>query len=219
MTLIAPGKRRPGEPRCDILDLLGEIVTVRPIDCFVVFWRPGLLLVFWRQGLQAQSPDPRGPSWGLCRGQHHSSVHRLQHVQPGVPDLFGPQEKGGIGNNGPAIVGDNVRIGNSAARTMRPGRSSSGPLFLPELSAEASATPGIGPHAGFSADGAYFFTAAAPAHVLTNISPYIGRTPSTYTIHFGFRGDAQGAHADDEPFVTISGTIALFDDRDRSGEF
>ena len=132
-------------------------------------------------------------------------------------DLFGPQEKGGIGNNGPAIVGDNVRIGTGAA-DYAARAIIFGPTFLPELSAEASATPGIGPHAGFSADGAYFFTAAASAHA-DQYFTYIGRTPSTYTIHFGFRGDAQGAHADDEPFVTISGTIALFDDRDRSGEF
>ena len=132
-------------------------------------------------------------------------------------DLFGPQEKGGIGNNGPAIVGDAVRIGTGAA-DYEARAIIFGPTFLPELTAEASATPGIGPHAGFSADGAYFFTAAASAHA-DQYFTYIGRTPSTYTISFSFRGDALGAHAEDDPFVTVSGTIALFDDRDRSGEF
>src|ERR1700733_15215051 len=93
-----------------------------------------------------------------------------------------------------------------------------GPTFLPELTAEASATPGIGPHAGFSADGAYFFTAAASAHA-DQYFTYIGQTPSTYTISYAFRGDALRAHAEDAPLVTVSGTISLFDDRDRSGEF
>jgi hypothetical protein len=78
-------------------------------------------------------------------------------------DLFGPQDKGGIGNNGPVIVGDSVRIGTGAA-DYEARAIIFGPTFLPELTAEASATPGIGPHAGFSADGAYFFTAAASAH-------------------------------------------------------
>jgi PEP-CTERM motif len=132
-------------------------------------------------------------------------------------DLFGPQDKGGIGNNGPVIVGDAVRIGTGAA-DYEARAIIFGPTFLPELTAEASATPGIGPHAGFSADGAYFFTAAASAHA-DQYFTYIGRTPSTYTIGFSFRGDALGAHAEDDPFVTVSGTIALFDDRDRSGEF
>jgi hypothetical protein len=132
-------------------------------------------------------------------------------------DLFGPQEKGGIGNNGPAIVGDSVRIGTGAA-DYEARAIIFGPTFLPELTAEASATPGIGPHAGFSADGAYFFTAAASAHA-DQYFTYIGTTPSTYTISFSFSGDALGAHAEDDPFVTVSGTIALFDDRDRSGEF
>ena len=132
-------------------------------------------------------------------------------------DLFGPQDKGGIGNNGPVIVGDAVRIGTGAA-DYEARAIIFGPTFLPELTAEASATPGIGPHAGFSADGAYFFTAAASAHA-DQYFTYIGRTPSTYTISFSFRGDALGAHAEDDPFVTVSGTIALFDDRDRSGEF
>jgi PEP-CTERM motif len=132
-------------------------------------------------------------------------------------DVLSNQERGGLGNNGPAIVGDSVGIGTASA-DYEARAIIFGPTFLPELTAEASALPGIGPHAGFSADGAYFFTAASTAHA-DQYFTYIGRTPATYTISFSFRGDALGAHAEDDPFVTVSGTIALFDDRDRNGEF
>ena len=132
-------------------------------------------------------------------------------------DRLVPQEAGGLRNNGPAIVGDGVRIGTATA-DYEARAIIFGPTFLPELAAEASSNPGIGTHEGFEGEGAYFFTAVATAHA-DQYFTYIGRTPSTYTISFDFRGDALGAHAEDEPFVTVSGTIALFDDRDRNGEF
>lgn len=132
-------------------------------------------------------------------------------------DVLSNQKKGGLGNNGPAIVGDGVSIGTASA-DYGARAIIFGPTFLPELTAEASATPGIGPHAGFSADGAYFFTAASTAHA-DQYFTYIGRTPATYTIGYSFKGDAKAADPNDEIFVTISGDIALFDDRNRSGEF
>lgn len=132
-------------------------------------------------------------------------------------DVLSNQTAGGIGNNGPAIVGDTEARGTGtadyAARAII-----FGPTFLPELRADARATPGIGPHAGFSGNGAYFFTATATAHA-DQYFTYIGLTPAKYTIHFSFTGDAEGAQSADDPFVTISGDIALFDDRNRSGEF
>lgn len=132
-------------------------------------------------------------------------------------DVLSTQTAGGIGNNGPAIVGDTEAAGTGTA-DYGARAIIFGPTFLPELRAEASATPGIGPHAGFSGNGAYFFTATSTAHA-DQYFTYIGRSPATYTIGFSFKGDAEGANLNDEPFVTISGDIALFDDRNRSGEF
>jgi len=134
-----------------------------------------------------------------------------------VADRLSEQAAGGIGNNGPAIVGDTEARGTGTA-DYGARAIIFGPTFLPELSAEASAFPGVGPHSGFSGDGAYFFTAAASAHA-DQYFTYIGKTPSTYTISFSFKGDVLAAQARDDPFVTVSGTIALFDDRGRNGEF
>ena len=92
----------------------------------------------------------------------------------------------------------------------------SGPFSLPELSAEASAFPGVGPHTGFSGDGVYFFTSAASAKA-DQYFTYIGLTPATYTISYSFKGQALGANPEDDPFVTVSGELAIFDDGDKLG--
>jgi PEP-CTERM motif len=132
-------------------------------------------------------------------------------------DVLSRQDAGGVGNNGPAIVGDAEARGTGkadyGARAIIVG-----PFFLPELGAEASAFPGVGPHAGFSGDGAYFFTSGASAHA-NQYFTYIGQTPETYTIAYSIRGQATSAIPEDEFFITLSATIALFDDRNRSVEF
>jgi hypothetical protein len=134
-----------------------------------------------------------------------------------VSDLLDEQHTGGLGNNGPAIVGDAEARGTGTsdygARAII-----FGPTFLPELRAEASATPGVGPHSGFSGNGAYFFTAAGTANA-DQYFTYIGLAPATYTISYSVKGQALGAFPEDDLFVTVSDEIALFDDRDRSGEF
>jgi hypothetical protein len=131
--------------------------------------------------------------------------------------VLSTQNAGAIGNNGPAIVGDTEARGTGTA-DYGARAIISGPFSLPELRAEASATPGIGPHSGFSGNGVYFFTAATTASA-DQYFTYIGRTPATYTISYSVKGQALGALPEDDLFVTVSDEIALFDDRDRSGEF
>jgi hypothetical protein len=132
-----------------------------------------------------------------------------------VADLLDEQEAGSFGNNGPAIV-DGAGAGGTGTADYDARAIIFGPTFLPELRAEASANPGVGPHAGFSGNGAYFFTAAASAKA-DQYFTYIGLTPATYTISYSFAGQALGAHPEDDPFVTVSGGLALFDDGDKLG--
>lgn len=130
-------------------------------------------------------------------------------------DVLDDQHKGGFFDFGPAIV-SGFGVGGTGRATFDARAIIFGPTFLPQLSADAGSTPGVGPHSGFSGDGAYFFTATASAKGVQYFT-YIGRTPAIYTIGFVFRGEAVGAHAEDDPFVSISGGIGLFDDGDKLG--
>ena len=134
-----------------------------------------------------------------------------------VSDLLDVQQTGGLGNTGPAIVGDTEAQGTGTA-DYGARAIIVGPFSLPELKAEASAFPGVGPHSGFSGDGAYFFTSAASVRA-DQYYTYIGRTPTTYTISYSLKGDARSAIPEDDFLVTVTGGLTIRDDRDRSAEF
>jgi hypothetical protein len=132
-----------------------------------------------------------------------------------VSELLEQQEAGGFGNNGPAIVGDSEARGTGTAMY---GAQAviTGTDLVPELKAIATATPGVGPHTGFNGDGAYFFTSSSTARVDQYYS-YHGLTPETYTISYVIEGRTHDALPVDDPFVTVTGGLAVFDDGDKLG--
>jgi hypothetical protein len=125
------------------------------------------------------------------------------------------QHAGGFGNNGPAIVGGFDQRGTGTA-SYDARAIILGPNVLPELKADASAAPGIGTHPGFSGTGAYFFTSSADTNARQYYT-YHGLTPETYTISYVLKGQALGATPEDEPLITVSGGVTLFDDGDKLG--
>jgi hypothetical protein len=132
-----------------------------------------------------------------------------------VADLLSQEEAGGFGDAGPAIVGDSVARGTGTA-TYAARAALLGADLLPELSAIATATPGVGPHPGFSEDGAYFFTSSTTAHV-DQYYTYDGSAPETYTVSYVINGSISDALPQDDPFVTVSGGLTIFDDGDKLG--
>jgi hypothetical protein len=102
---------------------------------------------------------------------------------------------------------------SASARTL-------GPTAVPELKADARATPGIGPHPGFSQDGVYDINALAVATGRQYYS-YTGSTTQTYTMSYSLSGFASSTLPSptpaDESLISIAAVISLFDDGDKLG--
>jgi hypothetical protein len=143
------------------------------------------------------------------------SLFRICSTCPTPSEVDDQRTAGGFGSNGPAIAsGFDTR---GTANASYDGRALIvGGSLLPELHAAASAVPGIGSHVGFSAPGAYLLSSSASTRAVQYFS-YRGAVPETYRISYVIRGGAFGASADDEPLVTVSGGLALFDDGDKLG--
>ena len=134
----------------------------------------------------------------------------------GGPDR---QSQSALGSPGPAIVGSLVVLGS--------GRSSddaraliTGPLAVPDLADKASVELGVGAHAGFPSDGAYFFAADGLACGRQYFT-YTGPAAQLYTMCCALSGFAASA-ADirepaDQALIQVSGGLSLFDDVDKLG--
>ena len=77
-----------------------------------------------------------------------------------------------------------------------------GPLAVPDLAAKANAEPGVGTHAGFSGEGAYFFAANASA-TGSQYFTCTGPAAQLYTMRYTLSGFA--ASAIDNPPTGRSG--------------
>jgi hypothetical protein len=91
---------------------------------------------------------------------------------------------------------------------------------LPELRADARATPGIGEHEGFSELGFYDFNAVAVSRAVQYFT-YTGTVPESYTMTYtlsGFAGSTLPAPTPtDEGLISVGAVVALFDDGDKLG--
>ena len=95
-----------------------------------------------------------------------------------------------------------------------------GPLAVPDLAAKASAEPGVGTHAGFSGEGAYFFAANASA-TGSQYFTCTGPAAQLYTMRYTLSGFAASAMDNPQPadqaLIQVSGGLSLFDDGDKLG--
>ena len=129
------------------------------------------------------------------------------------------QSQSAPGSHGPAIVGSLVVL-NSGRSSDDARASTTGPLAVPDITAKGSAEPGVGAHAGFPSDGAYFFAADGLACGRQYFT-YTGPAAQLYTMCCALSGFAASA-ADirqpaDQALIQVSGGLSLFDDVDKLG--
>ena len=165
-------------------------------------------------GARAQTP---GDQAGVFANGSVRYLFRICSTCPQPTGVLDFQSSGGLGSSGPAVVaglgarGDGEGSFVARARTL-------GPQAVPELRADARATPGIGLHEGFSEAGVYDFNAVAIATGRQYYS-YTGRTTQTYTMGYSLSGFASSTlpnpTPEDESLIGIAAVISLFDDGDK----
>jgi hypothetical protein len=173
-----------------------------------------LLSFFLASGSGVQAATP-GDQAGVFADGGVRSLFEICNTCPTPSKVEDQQNVGRFGSNGPAIVGGFAREGTGTADY-----GARAIIFrdsaLPQLSAEASTVPGLGTNPCCSGTGAYLFSSAANAKA-NQYYTYHGLVPDTFSISYVIKGDAQGATADDNPLITVSGGMALFDDGDKLG--
>jgi len=129
------------------------------------------------------------------------------------------QSDGAFGSLGPAIAEGFGAAGEGDASFAARARLL-GPEGLPELRADARATPGIGPHPGFSELGFYDFNAVAQSRAVQYYT-YTGTVPQTYTMTYTLSGSAESTlpapTPEDESLISVGAVVTLFDDGDKLG--
>jgi hypothetical protein len=127
-------------------------------------------------------------------------------------DVLFQDAAGGVGSTGPADLNGFTARGTGNASVSAHGLLL-GANVLPELGAVARAVPGIGPHPGFSADGAYLFAVTASA-LGRQYFTYTGTGADHYEITYTLSGSA--LNFENPPtelgngLIWVSGGVTLF---------
>lgn len=164
----------------------------------------------------AQTP---GDQAGVFANGSVSYLFRICSTCPQPTGVLDSQSAGGFGSTGPAVV-DGLGVRGTAVGSFSARARTLGPTAVPELKADARATPGVGPHPGFSEDGVYDLNALAIA-TGRQYYTYTGSTTQTFTMSYSLSGFASSTLPNptpaDESLIGIAAVISLFDDGDKLG--
>lgn len=146
-------------------------------------------------------------------------LFRVCSTCPSPTGVLDSQSSGALGSSGPAVVAG-LGAGGTGQGSFAARSRLIGPQAVPELRADARATPGVGPHEGFSEDGIYDFNAVAIA-TARQYYRYTGNTTQTFTMSYSLTGFADSAVPNPTPqdnsLVGVGAVISLFDDGDKLG--
>ena len=169
-------------------------------------------------GAASQAATP-GDQAGVFTSGSVRYLFRICSTCPQPTGVLDSQSDGAFGSLGPAIVSGFGARGEGEASFAGRARIL-GTEGLPELRADARATPGIGEHEGFSEPGFYDFNALAASRAAQYFT-YTGDTPQTYTMTYtlsGFAGSTLASPTiDDEALISVGAVVTLFDDGDKLG--
>lgn len=169
-------------------------------------------------GSPARAATP-GDQAGVFASGSVRYLFRICSTCPEPTGTLDSQSDGAFGSLGPAIAEGFGARGEGEASFAARARML-GTAGLPELRADARATPGIGTHEGFSEPGFYDFNAVATSRAAQYYT-YTGDTTQTYTMTYsvsGFAGSTlDNPTPEDEQLISVGAVVTLFDDGDKLG--
>lgn len=150
---------------------------------------------------------------GVTAGGTITYVFRICSTCDTPSDTVADEFKHRPGSRGPVIVSQHVNLGTAVAdayaRALIVGSDA-----VPQLSAKASATPGIGLHAGFIGQGAYLPGATAFALAVQHYQ-YTGGTVQEYVLGYSLKGFAMSeGNPPIEADVQVNGGLSIHDGKE-----
>jgi len=178
----------------------------------------GLFALMLVPGIAARAQTPGDQAGVFAVGSVTSLFHSCDTC-PEPREILAAQSTGGFGSHGPAVVGGFGARGEGDGSFSGRARIL-GPNSMPELRADARATPGIGTHPDFSETGFYFFNVPALVRAAQYYT-YTGDTTQTYTMSYSVSGFADSTLDNptpaDEAAISVTAVVSLFDDGPKLG--